>query len=118
MNSTTAILRLLKQTAVYWGSPIPNGTGGFTYSDPVEVVCRWEDKKETILTNEGDTIISNSMILSITNMDEQGYLYLGELDDLNSTDVPFDLEDCRQIVMKHKVPTVNAKAILYKYMLK
>jgi len=39
---------LLRQTAVYWGSPVNDGYGGKTFAAPVEVQCRWMIKQEKI----------------------------------------------------------------------
>ncbi len=70
------------QTAVYWGAPSPNGTGGYTYSTAVEINCRWDDSTEMIKTSDGKEVISRAEVTLVQDVDEGGFLYLGTLDDL------------------------------------
>jgi hypothetical protein len=75
-------IRNLNQKAVYWGSPTPNGFGGFTWDDPVEIDCRWEDSNRQITIAKGEQIISRAEVQVNQDLDGQGILYLGELNDL------------------------------------
>lgn len=72
------------QTAVYWGSPTADGYGGFTFDDAVEISCRWEDKIGVFTNNRGEQVFSKAEVYVLQDLDENGYLYLGELDDLSS----------------------------------
>ena len=87
MGMESFIARLCVQTAVYWGSPVEDGYGGKTFADPVEVSCRWEDIIESINrvgSRLGEEIVSEAQVYITTDVEEQGYLYLGTLDDLDS----------------------------------
>ena len=70
------------QTAVYWGSPTPNGYGGSTYDDPVEISCRWDGTTQLVTNNQGKEVVSKAEILLTQDVDEDGYLYLGALSGL------------------------------------
>jgi hypothetical protein len=75
------------QTAVYWGAPTPDGYGGNTFAAPIEVVCRWEDKEQFLGSQVGGEVtgglmLSRSIVFVKQDVDEEGYLYLGTLDDL------------------------------------
>lgn len=119
MSSIKSIFRLLKQTAVYWGTPTENGTGGFTYAAAVEITCRWEDHNEVLLKADGDTIVASSVVYSTTDLQEQGYLFLGTLDDLDSdTSDPLSIDNCKQIQRRSAIASVDGAATLYKYNLK
>jgi len=48
------INRNLPEIAVYWGNPKNNGYGGFTYNDPVEISCRWEEMRQVINMDNGE----------------------------------------------------------------
>lgn len=74
------------QTAVYWGAPQPDGFGGITYSDPVEISCRWDEKTKVVTDNNGKEIVSKAEVLVTQDVDEEGYLYLGTIDDLDSSE--------------------------------
>jgi len=77
--------RRLTMTAVYWSSPTSDGYGGSTFADPVEVKCRWQWKDEIITGDNGEQIVSSVQVFLLQDVDEGGYLYYGELDDLTTT---------------------------------
>ena len=87
MGMESFIARLCVQTAVYWGNPTGDGYGGKTFDDPVEISCRWEDIVENINrvgARLGEEIVSMAQVYVTTDVEEQGYLFLGTLDDLDS----------------------------------
>ncbi|NIP54636.1 hypothetical protein GWN42_05010 [candidate division KSB1 bacterium] len=102
--------RLLNQTAVYWGSPVEDGSGGYTYADPVEISCRWVEKNEVITVNTGDELVSRSQVQIAQDVDEEGLLFLGDLDDLDSSeeDDPSTVEAAYRIRKFDKIPTIRA----------
>lgn len=99
----------LNQTAVYWGNPQPDGTGGFTYDDPVEVDCRWVSSIEVITAANGDQIVCRARVQVGQDLDEQGKLYLGELDDLDSSEEadPTIVDGAYIIKRFDKIPTIR-----------
>jgi len=74
--------RSFSQRAVYWGSPQEDGYGGKTFADPIELACRWEDMHQIVTDNKGTEITSRALVFLPQDVDEEGYLYLGTLDDL------------------------------------
>ena len=48
MGLISVLERQYKQDAVYWGNPQSDGSGGYTFDDPVEIKCRWEDIKQVV----------------------------------------------------------------------
>lgn len=94
------------QTAVYWGSPEPDGYGGKNYTDPVEIACRWDDVTKVVTTSDGREVVSKASILLTQDVDEGGLLLLGTLDDLDSADEysPEGLETAREILRFDKTP--------------
>lgn len=112
MGIESLISRNLKQTAVYWGSPNNDGYGQNTFSTAVEVSCRWEksyDKQKNIRKNKnGKEFIPNARIFIEQDMDEEGYIFLGELSDLDSdhTD-PVKIEGAWEIMKFEKIPELN-----------
>ena len=76
----------LTQTAVYWANPVNDGFGSYTYDDPIEIKCRWADR--TILgydkrtTDMGVITLSQTSVLVLQDLDNEGYLYLGTLEQL------------------------------------
>lgn len=83
MSINSLLTKHCKQTCVYWGSPLDDGEGGFTFATPVEILCRWEGKVQIVKDDDakGGEIESVAIVYVLQDVDEQGYLYLGTLDD-------------------------------------
>ena len=82
------------QDIVYWGTPTENGYGGKTFAEPIEIKGRWEDKNQFFTDYTGSQISSRSIVYVLQHLDEEGVLYLGTLDDLDSAqeDDPMTIE--------------------------
>lgn len=106
---------MLKQTAVYWGNPVNDGRGGFTYDDPVEVSCYWADRQELFMSATGRQELSRSVVHLLVAVELGGWLMLGELADL-STDIeePSDVASAFQIRATAAIPSVSGLQTLYK----
>jgi hypothetical protein len=76
------LTRQCKQICVYWGSPVNDGYGGFTFPHPVEIKCRWEDMHQIVTDNKGNELTSRALVFVLQDVDEEGYLYLGTLESL------------------------------------
>jgi len=105
--------RICEQTAVYWGTPVKDGQGGFTYDAPAEIDCRWEKRTEVVSSlgggRKGTEFVSKALVWVMQDVDEQGYLYLGGLDDLSSTleENPEEVDKAYRIERFDKIPAVR-----------
>ena len=116
-SSTDAFLkRACTQTAVYWGTPAPDGYGGFTFADPVEIACRWQDKIETIKNDKGEEVISNATVFVLQDVSQNGYLFLGELTDLSSAEEadPRGIDNAKMILKFDKSPALKGDTYVRK----
>lgn len=68
----------LNQTGTYWGNPIPDGIGWYTFDDPVTIDCRWEDKEEIFIDENGQEKVSSSVVYAGQDIDVKGYVALGD----------------------------------------
>jgi len=73
------ITRMRKQVAVYWGAPVADGEGGFTYAAPVQFGCRWDDRTVLFVNYKGEETISSAVIYPDQDMVFNGSLWLGTL---------------------------------------
>jgi len=106
------VKRVCVQTAVYWGSPTPDGYGGLTFDDPVEIACRWEDKTELNREDIARNFTCKSEVLVTQDLDVNGWLYLGELTDLDSNpDNPKEVEGAYVIGRFDKIPMIKSTTI-------
>ena len=99
------------QTCVYWGSPVNDGFGGFTFADPIEIKCRWDDKHEVNIGwfsdgFPGNLLQSKASVLVLQDLDLNGYLYLGELTDIDTTLNPKEIQGAYSIHRFDKIPMV------------
>ena len=108
---TTFMVRACQQTAVYWAPLGEDGYGKKTFYDPIEVSCRWQDVKDLVLSGNGKEVITRATVYVTTDVEEEGYLYLGTLDTLydsaESSEVtldPMDYADAGLIVAFYKSP--------------
>jgi len=90
MSIATFIASKCKQPIVYWGNPVNNGTGGFTYDDPVQIYGRWEELNEVLMGSDGKELVSQARVFLTQEVDEDGCMWLGALTDLDSAPEPND----------------------------
>lgn len=119
-NIENVVKKFCVQTAVYWGNPVNDGYGGKTFDDPVELLpptngVRWEETTQVITNNQGKEIVSKAKILLCQDVDEEGYLFLGTLDDLSDSSGdssgayydPLQIEGAYEIKRFDKTPMVR-----------
>ena len=115
MSITSAIRRLCKQDAVYWGNPQNDGYSNFTYDAAVEIKCRWQDKVQFFYDNEGNTQSSRAIVYPLQELDEEGWLYLGLLTDLTAAEIanPKIIPSASTIKKFEKSPVLNGTTDFY-----
>ncbi len=72
------------QKACYWGNPVPNDEGGWTFDAPVEIECRWEDKQELMEEYDNNKFSSQATVLVKQDIDRRSYMYMGRLTELQA----------------------------------
>ena len=82
MSIISFIKRVCVQTAVYWGNPQPDGFGGYTFDEPIEIKCRWDEKIRTFTNPKGKEETSKATVLLTQKIDHEGWLFLGTLQDV------------------------------------
>lgn len=108
MSITNLLKRAMVQVVVYWGAPVPDGEGGSTFADPVELMVRWEVVDEVVVNNDGREVVSKARIWVNQDVDEQGWIYLGELDDLGvDPDDPKTIDGANEIITFRKIPSLG-----------
>jgi len=109
-----ALKKRLVQDVIYWTSPTPDGFGGFTFGAPVNLKCRWEDKrtiKQGDKGNEpGEEYVYKSTVNILEAVEENGYLMLGKVVDLSDTGVnPETLPEAYKIKAVDKTTAVGGR---------
>ena len=107
------ISRKLKQTAVYWANPTATGAGGRSFDAPVEVSVRWEQKQELFVNADGQETRSMAVVYSAQDMDLDGYLYLGTLNDISSAEEADPMILAGAFIIRGFESVPNVKATQY-----
>lgn len=97
----------LLQTAVYWGNPLPDGYGGFTFDSPEEISVRWEDRQELFAKTADQQMLSTAVVYTAQDVDVNGYLFLGTLNDLDSSGLPQEQDGAYMVQAFAKIPNLN-----------
>ena len=116
MGKDKFIQKFCVQTAVYWGTPVQGGYGAKTFADPVDISVRWDGITQVITdartgAGKGKEITSTVQVLLYQNMDVEGYLYLGSVDDFDSdvdTANPKTIDGAYEIKKFEKRPFVKS----------
>jgi hypothetical protein len=100
----------LGQTAVYWGNPVNDGQGGYTFDTGVDIDVRWEDTQEMFIDDKGRESVSRAVVFVSRDVVVGGYLYLGALADLASAEDgdPLAVSAAYEIRKFDKIPSVDA----------
>lgn len=119
MTIESTIQRACTDTAVYWGSPVNDGFGGKTFASPIEISVKWQDKTELINRageRDTETIISNAIVYVLQDIDELGWLYLGEISDIDSSyvDDPKQVEGAYEVKKFGKTKGIKGISIVRK----
>lgn len=109
-----------KDTAVYWGGPVNDGRGKYTFAVVEEVLVRWEDEIENFakdsrsriqMGKDGKEYRPNATVFTANvptgGWDLDGYMYLGALADLDSDPIPYDIQGAYEIKQIDTLPTLN-----------
>jgi hypothetical protein len=101
------------QTAVYWGNPVSDQEGGYTFDSPIEIACRWEEMEQVVSGKDGNSISSRALVFVLQDLDEEGMLFLGTLDDLDSDQEhdPKSIEGINYIKRFQKTPALNSTTV-------
>jgi hypothetical protein len=82
MGIEQVLERLCSDVCVYWGSPVDDGYGSFTFAEPIEISCLWNDLSQIVFDTQGEELASRALVYVTQDVDELSMLFHGTLDDL------------------------------------
>ncbi len=116
------VKKKLKQKAVHWVHTGPDGRGGNSFDDGVEIDVRWTIVQELFKNAQGEEEMSNAVVRLATDVARQDYLFLGAITDLDSADSvstnPETITDAKEIRQYSKRGNVRNTEFLRKAWLK
>lgn len=102
--------RNMRQTATYWAPGGNDGFGGVSFSAPVQVRCRWQDKAELFRDSQARELTSSAVVYPVHPLERQGYLYLGTSIEV----VPMDVSGAKEIRQIGSSPNLRNTSTLNK----
>lgn len=98
-GESTFLSAAMPDGAVLWDGPVSDGIGGRTFDEPIEVVCRWEQKSVLFIDASGQEVTSQAVVYIVGDVDIGGYLYRGAIASLTPQELgaPLLLSGAREI---------------------
>lgn len=95
----SVIRKMRKQTAVWWArSTDADRFGQYTFGEPEEIECRWDDTTEEFLGPQNETLASRAVVYVPEDLTikEGDRLMLGEIDS-NTPDDPLEVHTAHAV---------------------
>jgi hypothetical protein len=107
------IKRMRKQKAVWWKrSTTANRFGKFSFDDPVEISCRWDDKQYEDVDSRGQTTRPMAVVYPDRVLNLGDKLKKGEMDS-DTPDDPTTDRDAFEISKFSETPNLRNTEVLY-----
>lgn len=87
----------------YWGAPVPDGEGGESFTAPITIKGRWEDRNDEFTTPTGETAVSRATVFLKQDVQIGGYLMLG----ISVAAVPTSEPRAEEVRAFIKVPSIR-----------
>jgi len=82
--------------------------GGYTFDEPIEINCRWEATGIVNFQYHGLEVQAKHEVYVDRDIVEEGYLYLGLLQDIDSglLNTPIEIDEAEMIIRFDKIPNI------------
>ena len=104
---------LLQTTITYWAAASNDGFGGITHSSPTQILGRWQDEVDTYQDADGEEFISQAVIYTTQELQENGWLFQGTSAEGN----PQNQDGAYRIRRLMKTQRPDGTLVVYKYIL-
>lgn len=72
-----SLASLQTQTLTYWSPGVPDGFGGHAWGSPVTLKCRWQDRSDREIDDQGVEFITRAVIYQTQALALHGMVYKG-----------------------------------------
>lgn len=95
----------LPQTATHWAVNGITGTGQPQFDAPVQLKCRWEQRNDYVINDDGHEVLSRARIFLGVDVVVGDYLYLG----VSTQADPRGLVGAFKVLQFRKTPGLRAE---------
>lgn len=107
--------RNMRQVLTYWAPPEDNSTdlyGKSTFTAPIQLECRWEDRTEELRSKKGEEFVSKSRVFVVEQLHIDGYVFLGVSTQANPVDEP-DAKEIQALARQPDLRNIRQLTVLY-----
>lgn len=105
------IKRMRRQTAILWTRGAPDRFGRYTFAEPIEIKCRWDDTTEEFVNPKGQKQIGRSVVYVDRVIAPGDRLKRGDLDS-SAVDDPLDDTLAYEVQRVDQNPNLKATEFL------
>lgn len=105
--------RALKQTVTVWEPGSKDEWGKVTWSTPVTISARWEERREEFLNDRGQIEVSQAVVNTNTSVSTGAWVFLGT----STASDPTTVSGAFPVKRSQKIPSLNAKDFVYRLFL-
>lgn len=117
MTALSPYTRNMPQTAIYWPPGVPDGLGGVSYGQAVEVRCRWQDVAVLFRSPAGEELTSSAVVYVDRALEVKGMIALSSFEEDASYSAPADVDGSREIRQVATSPSLGGRQQLNKVFL-
>ncbi len=96
----------LRQDATKW-TATPDGFGGWSFTTPVALKVRWEEKAVLFRDQSGEEVISSAKVFLDVDVKVNDWLFLGVSTDADPTTIAASVGTAYQVRMFEKLPSLR-----------
>ena len=96
----SVLTTFLKQKITHWSLSGVDGFNEESFTAPVTLNARWEDRSSVVLNDDGVEVMSNSRVYLATDIKVNDYLFNG----ISTVTDPRTLNEANRVINFRKVP--------------
>jgi hypothetical protein len=104
---TDFLSKARKQTATLWRAGDPDQYGWFAFSEPEEILVRWEERIVEFLDANGTNQFSNALVYTAVDLEMGDYLFLG----VSVEPDPKTVQDSYAVRKFDSIPSISGRII-------
>lgn len=93
----------LNQTCTYWAVTGVDGFNKPVFASPVQIKCRWEERTEKVINDEGEEYLSRARIFLKDDIVPGDYLFLGT----HAGTDPRLIRDAFRVMAWRRIPSLD-----------
>ncbi len=101
----------LEQAAVWWPATGVNDNAEPTRGNPTQIECRWEIKRRQTVNAQGQPIALDATAIVVDDVQPGDFLWLGALDDWNSTGSVGDASEVMEVLTYAETPDIKNRFV-------